>query len=178
MMKRGQGSGLTWFVAFVIIFFMMLVFAALSSSIAVKKFSKGSNEIKLQSEKNLGNMESQRFLLTFLNHPIEFNKKNITIYDLVKENEISNENAGEIFSETAQNFFDVNFPKEKWTDRTCPWWVRVYGENETMIKSTNRKFHAGGYDCNPEKNILSIVYIGNKKVVLCVMNIYYSWKEN
>ena len=79
--KRGQiGITLTWFVAFLAIFFIMLLFVGFSSLLAGKKAVLGwiglggFSETEAISEQGLGGLESQYKLFYLLNSPVDENK--------------------------------------------------------------------------------------------------------
>jgi len=67
--KGGIGLTLTWMVAFLIIFFLMLVFLGISSALAAeKKVTLNANKISFEKGENtLGDFETQRVLFSFLN---------------------------------------------------------------------------------------------------------------
>jgi hypothetical protein len=98
--KKAQvASTLTWFVGFLVIFFIMLLFLALTVVIAgAKEIGKSSkNEVQ---KYNSASLESQRTLISFLNTPVEGGKmreeilsslnilieNNIDIYNIHYEN--------------------------------------------------------------------------------------------
>lgn len=72
-MKKAQiGSTLTWFVAFIIIFFVMIIFLSTSViSSGLKKVSAGWDEVILQ--KYDSSLRSEKVLISILNSNFEFN---------------------------------------------------------------------------------------------------------
>lgn len=69
MNNRGQlGTTLTWIPAFLIIFFMMLIFVGISASIAGQKLlpvvGEGKSEIEI--EESFGDLRTQKFLVAIL----------------------------------------------------------------------------------------------------------------
>ena len=70
--KKAQiGMTLTWFVAFVIIFFIMLVFLALTALLFAEKSILTGDKSKIELQKNTDNSLSQRKLFLLLNLPVE-----------------------------------------------------------------------------------------------------------
>lgn len=102
--KRGQiGVTITWFAAFLIIFFIMLLFVGFSSALAGKKAVLGwlglggFNEIKEVSGQGFGDLESQRKLFYLLNSLIDENKNlknSIVEWYLSKDEKIKEEIEG------------------------------------------------------------------------------------
>ncbi|VVB78627.1 Uncharacterised protein [uncultured archaeon] len=88
--KSQTGTTLTWFVAFILIFFIMVIFLSATIISSGKKYvSTGSDVISLQEYS--GNLNMQRNLFNILNSKIEFNGKegkvkevlrNINMYNL------------------------------------------------------------------------------------------------
>lgn len=82
--KQAQiGTTLTWFTAFIIIFFIIVIFlsAAIFSS-GRKYVSSGWDEITLKEYS--GNLEMQRNLFNILNGKIEFNGKEARVKDILR----------------------------------------------------------------------------------------------
>ncbi len=78
--KKSQiGETLTWFVAFLIIFFIMIIFLSAAVIISGMRQAGGKNEIGI--EKYAGNLNSQRILISLLNSNIVFNEKEMKIKD-------------------------------------------------------------------------------------------------
>lgn len=83
--KRSQiGTTLTWFTAFIVIFFIIVIFlsAAVYSS-GRKKVSTGWDEITLKEYS--GNLEMQRSLFDILNSKIEFDGKSGKVKDILRD---------------------------------------------------------------------------------------------
>ena len=115
--KNGQiGSGFTWIGAFVIIFFIIILFAFVSTSLAAKKqvslssvFSRtGANEITAVGEEYQAiDFKTSRDLFTFLNSPVEFNG-NTTMYAVLQANfKQGNPELLQFTRIDAQNYFDA-----------------------------------------------------------------------
>lgn len=80
--KKSQiGTTLTWFTAFIIIFFIIILFVSASVIIAGQKKISTIELIKYDS----GSLESQRSLTSFLATPIKIDDKEEKIKDLVLE---------------------------------------------------------------------------------------------
>lgn len=78
--KRSQvGITITWFFAFIVIFFIMLLFTGMVASIALKK-GVGKNEI-VSVEDGFRKIENHRELVIFLNSPIIVDGKSIKVKD-------------------------------------------------------------------------------------------------
>ena len=81
--KKAQvGTTLTWMIAFLVIFFIMLLFLVFTSALAAKNvllvLNEGKNKIDISSSMNP--LTSQRKLFYVLNYPLENNK---TIKELI-----------------------------------------------------------------------------------------------
>lgn len=86
--KKGQvGLTLTWFTAFIVIFFIMLLFVAMSSILTLKKvlpfYGEGFNEVQISSGKDLGSLDNQKKLIYLLNSPVDEDKE---LKNLILEN--------------------------------------------------------------------------------------------
>lgn len=82
--KAQIGSTLTWFVGFLIVFFVIgLLLAATTLFSLKKKIISGSDEIEL--EKHLSDAKQQRVLFSVLNSNINFSDKEIKIKDVLRE---------------------------------------------------------------------------------------------
>ncbi len=87
--KKGQiGATITWFVAFLIIFFMLMLFMFFTSILAAGKvvpvFGSGRNDIKLESSSfDLKVSEDVRVLETILGSSVEYNRDLMSVKDLV-----------------------------------------------------------------------------------------------
>lgn len=90
MNRKAQiASTLTWFVGFLVIFFVMGLF--LTATIlfsAKKKIISGSDEIDL--EKHLSDAKEQRVLFSVLNSNINFSDDKIKIKDVLKNTDMYN----------------------------------------------------------------------------------------
>jgi hypothetical protein len=88
--RKGQiGSTLTWFVGFLVIFFVIGLFLAATTLFSLKKkIVSGSDEIEL--EKHLSNAKEQRVLLSVINSNINFSDKEIKIKDVLTNIDVYN----------------------------------------------------------------------------------------
>ncbi|MEK6906749.1 MAG: hypothetical protein AABW81_03945 [Nanoarchaeota archaeon] len=89
--KKAQiGMTLTWFVAFVIIFFIMLVFLALTALLFAEKSILTGDKSKIELQKNTDNSLSQRKLFLLLNLPVEDSivKEEIIRWKITNNNDI------------------------------------------------------------------------------------------
>lgn len=87
MRKRGQiGATLTWFAAFLIIFFIMIIYLSATAALAVARkasVTARENEIGLKEYKT-GDLEVQRNLEGFLNSDIDADGSKTMIKNLAK----------------------------------------------------------------------------------------------
>lgn len=85
--KAEIGATMTWIIAFLIIFFVMLLFIGMSGFLAGKKVLTDSNEISLQEEKS--NLEASRRLMSLLNYEVEIDGEKLSfiqgIYNYIEE---------------------------------------------------------------------------------------------
>ncbi|HUS50688.1 MAG TPA: hypothetical protein VMZ91_11015 [Candidatus Paceibacterota bacterium] len=140
--KKAQiGATLTWIVAFLIIFFIMILFISTTIIISAKKTSILSLSFS-QKETTItshitGDFAVQRNLISFLNKPIKFEGKDIFIKDLIADKELNDENKArfEKFVEEASKFIDENFPLDKETPYRKTW-LRVYRSEEEISQYT------------------------------------------
>lgn len=88
--KNAQiGITITWFVAFLVIFFILILFVGTVATIATTK-GVGKNEI-VSIENGFKKIEDQRELISFLNRKVIVDGKNESVRDLVaskKNNEV------------------------------------------------------------------------------------------
>ncbi len=181
--KAQIGATLTWVVAFLIIFFIMLLFVSATAFLTGKKFLFGEEGNIIGIEGGLGTQKTQRIMMRFLNTPIGLGDEEISIHDLILSSDLDNEEASKIFNENANEIFldKFPFPYADWKG-VHPWWIRVYNVNDE-VKSTDRlakkNFHAGTWNCNPnnfEENIVNTIIVGDKKVIFCILKSYYNLK--
>ncbi len=83
--KRSQiGTTLTWFTAFIIIFFIIVIFLSAAIFSSGRKYaSTGWDDITLKEYS--GNLEMQRILFNILNSMIEFNGKEVRVKDILRD---------------------------------------------------------------------------------------------
>lgn len=79
--KKAQGLALTWFFAFIIIFFIMLLFVGIVASVAAKK-GVGKNEIS-SVEDGFNLISEKNILVSFLNSLVDFNGEEMTFKELI-----------------------------------------------------------------------------------------------
>jgi len=86
--KKAQiGSTLTWFVGFLVIFFILGLFLVATTLFSLKKkIISGSDEIEL--EKHLSNAKQQRVLFSLINSNINFSDNEVRIKDVLRDNSI------------------------------------------------------------------------------------------
>jgi len=92
--KRSQvGITITWFVAFIVIFTILLIFVGIVATIASQK-GVGKNEIS-SIESGFNKINRQRELVSFLNYPVEFKNEKMNFEELIsrwnKDNSLKNE---------------------------------------------------------------------------------------
>ncbi len=132
MNYRGQiGVTLTWVIAFIIVFFVMLIYVAASTFIATQKESVKPDISVSQTEDifekdAISSFEMQQGLIKFVVMPIELNSKKIQVKNLVEDATLGNE-AAKKFKELSQAFLDTNFP-----DKSV--WLRVFVADEEIDK--------------------------------------------
>ena len=80
--KRSQvGITITWFVAFIIIFFILMIFVGIVATIAAQK-GIGKNEISVV-ENGFNKVSGETNLITFLNSPVDFNGEKMNFKELI-----------------------------------------------------------------------------------------------
>lgn len=179
--KRAQlGATITWFGAFLIIVLIMVFFIISSMFLVNKKFiSKNINTIGF-SEGQYTVADVQRPILIFLNSPVGLNGEERTIYDLILLSDLDDETSSSIFKKKAEEIFSKQFPygeDAEWWQGVNPWWIGVYYFDQSLKRTDleKRKFYFGSRSCDPlsKDNTVKIVYIGEKKLVFCILNSYY-----
>lgn len=184
MDKKAQiGATLTWFAAFIIIFFIMLLFVAATTSMATwKHVSKNTETITLgypsYSEKTTITLE----VMDFLNKPVEGGY----VKDLLiraGEGDKDEEARIKIFKDEAGKLLENIFQGGTKNNPDYSTWMRLYPINEEIRQYTNFKSLAYKYEaarvlsaapqtslCSPFKNsenIISIPIFKDKKLVVC-----------
>ena len=177
---RGQvGVTITWMVAFIVIFFIMLVFVGIVATTAAKK-GVGKNEIII-IENGFNKLEAQRDLIRFLNSEVEFNGQKMSFKDFISKVDDSKDKENK-FKEVAEIFMNNNFPVEGNNKIYYRVWMRIYSPNDKIEQyytiSGNKNYEvssfsrggAGGVNCDPlEENAVVINFLisNNKKIVVC-----------
>jgi len=122
--KKGQiAKTLTWFPAFVIIFFTMLLFIIMSSTLGLERkipfFGEGFSEIVL--EEKVASLENQKKLINLLNFPVGENKnlKELIIEASIKGGSFNEEveknvgpNLKDITDEDDCYLFEIDYKNE------------------------------------------------------------------
>tara|TARA_Y100000034_G_scaffold11019_1_gene11581 strand:- start:34 stop:579 length:546 start_codon:yes stop_codon:yes gene_type:complete len=174
--KRGISKTLSWFVAVIAVFFIMILFVAGSSALAARK---SANEIQI----SLGNIYFP--LKSFLDSPVE-GREGVFIRDLISSEPEDNPRDFELFRKLALDFMVVNYHPHRDSLKT---WLRIYDFEETIgkmpykdpsafskkpLKYIHYEIFTGAENsrknpCDPlGDGSFGIVYLLNKKVVLCV----------
>ncbi len=115
--KKSQvGTTMSWVVAVIVIFFIMLVFLALASQLAATKSLSLSNLFASKEQKyqeaEFTKSDLTNLLLTFLNTKTGRDSKE-TIYDLLAKANVNDETSSQrknILNEMAAKFLESNFP--------------------------------------------------------------------
>ena len=162
---------MTWFIASVIILFIMFAFVAITASLALQRL-KEKGKVEIREDNLIENLEIQRSLMTFLNSPVGEGTIMELIIKLEKEGNDEN-SASDIFKENANRLFSTYFPKKSWEKGVHPWWVKVQNINDKIKRPTlNCDFCAGAFNCDSQGDITSVINIGDKKVVFCIFKTY------
>ena len=178
--KRSQvGVTLTWLVAFVVIFFIMLVFIGMTSILVTEK-KLNKNEIPLV-ETGFNKIDGQRNLIRFLNSETEFKGQKMIFKDFLSNVEDSKDKEDK-FKEIAESFIKESFSLGVEDKDYYRVWIRIYSPNDEIGQyfaidgNTNYEVSSflrggkGGINCDPlEENavVLSILISINKKIVVC-----------
>ncbi len=111
--KSQIGTTLSWFFAFIIIFFIMMLFISFSIILGGTKeiplIGKGKGEVSIE-EFNPDVLESQRVLNSFLNSKLEINNKEKKLADWLFD---LNENSEEAVKQYTYDFFKKSNIKMK-----------------------------------------------------------------
>lgn len=109
--KASISSGLTWFVAFIIIFFIMLVYIGGVAVIAGKKyvpvFGWGENEIIIENIEN--NVLNENILYAFLEKKVDYGNEDLKIRGLIDKWVLAEKNIKE--REKIENAIEENLNK-------------------------------------------------------------------
>jgi len=186
--KRAQiSSTLTWFFAFLVIFFIIFLFLVATLLLAGKNAVTRKNVVSVDGY-TTGSIESQRAFIAFLDKPVGFGSEIIKIKDLIA----SGDEAKLVkYKELAEQFMKENFPIER--NKFRNYWLRIYDAGQKIEQNPPlgiREWKYGSYEikkqlasvgshnCNPsyEKNKLSdegpaiftYFFINDKKIALCV----------
>jgi len=156
MDKKGAiGITLTWITAFIIIFFIMLLFITASGLLASEKVVKGNlNEINLVD--GLENMEIQRELNFFLNMPFDSEK---TMKQEIVSLELSgDEQIRERIINSAEDFLQVQEREKK-----C-YLFEVKGSDPDKYISINSGMNHIGFDVGSYAPANTNLFVNNQKI--------------
>jgi hypothetical protein len=177
MNKRAQiGETMTWFVAFVVIFFIMVLFVSFSITLAGKR---SISKAEIGSSPNILIGPSEEFI-GFLNGKIDFKGKIVSMKELVI---FEGEDALEkqiLFGKSAKEFLSSISSKIKnGEDYACvKSWVRVF-DISTQVDAGGQIFSLLNVDSNDpscrdstlcsanKENTFSYIS-SNKKIALCL----------
>lgn len=179
--KAQIGDTLTWIVATIIIFFIMVIYLAGVAGI-VKRVEISSGEISFATQ------DKAVSLTSFLNSKIDGE----SVYELVSKAEADNKQKADKFKEAGKKFLDENYPIDSFAPK-LKYWLRLYEINEPISKYPDKNPETivrelftyddyqifGGVssmldssNCDPEKGVISYIWIyPDKKIVLCVEQI-------
>lgn len=108
MNKKGTiGTILTWIPAMIIIFFIMLIFFSGVAALTTKKNVSLKSNFEIVEGQSL---ESEIYLDSFLNFPVEKDGKKLSVKDLILENKISN---NPLIEKSFDSFLNSFEPKPK-----------------------------------------------------------------
>ncbi len=97
--KRGQASTLTWIVAAVIIFFVMIVFLAVAGVLAGEGKLALPAFMKNGEKQNAGSTALERLLASYLEQEIDYQGSRAVLADVIAVNtNVINDNAGAFFN--------------------------------------------------------------------------------
>ena len=175
--KAQIGATLTWMVAFIVIFFVMIIYANSAGILAGKKVLKlEKNEIIPPSE-NSGDLIAQRALMGFVSSSIEFEEMKISVEDFISSAEKDDAIKRDKFKEIEEKFLLENFPLGNEYYRA---WIRIYNAGDEVSQYDDPDYNfeekdilggRGGVICNPNEEgaLKSEIKLKlNKKIVLCV----------
>lgn len=168
--KRAQiGSTLTWIVAFIVIFIVMLLFVTITMGLAKVKGFTGTDKAQYTFSYYSGPVVYNNFMI-FLNTPLENNLTIEKILTQVRAGE-TNKPLEDIFKRECQKYLDANFPSYTYGDS----FIALYSYDE---KGFN---YLSGYSCDNFVNIISeypvlstlvnkveVPIFPNKKIMLSV----------
>ena len=155
--RRGQiASGLTWMAAFLIIFFIMILFFAASGylksqrgEISIERKGLGGGEVFGFETYRIGNKGVQEEILAFLSREVEIEGKRLKVRDLVQEG-LEEDMRAEKFKSEFESFFSSR--------GYAAWGVGVYEGGEE-----NEKFRVVRGNCDEDEDVLIEVSLLNDR---------------
>lgn len=164
MNRKAQGrigKTLTWFVGFMIIVFTLVLLVLASTILSgSKRITSGWDNIELEKY-GLKDLEMQKVLIVLLNKEVEFDKKNISINELILKFDSSSEKSEikKVIEKGTEDFFSELGGN----------YVLLIDTNEQDI-DTSYKNMAGMRGANYaseylEKNVIRVSNIGGSNVV-------------
>jgi hypothetical protein len=176
--NKGQiGTTLTWFVGFIVIFFVMWIFIAIAGYMVAEKkvspFKGGESGIEII------NAHYSDKLILFLNTKINYNGRDILVKDFLTK-EADNSDKEKKFQEVAKEFMKNNFPVAGGGFYRT--WLRIYETNDEIAQHNciglcgsysvedSSRGGKGGVLCDSleENSVLLKFYLTtNKKIALC-----------
>lgn len=179
--KKAQiGTTLTWIPAIAIIFFVMIVFVVAAGMVAVKDISENTGG--LGAELELSNVEGmeikegikspylQRQLVVFLNSPLEHNEKRIKIKEIIRKEDIG-EDEKELIKEYFNDFFNKKRNPSLY-DYYSGFTFKFYSINEpegfyVSEGDVSKRYSSKGGDNPASEGCINFFISKNKEVSLC-----------
>ena len=150
--NRGQlGATLTWFVAFLIIFFIMALFIAGTISISVRKnFAYGYDNIYLGTQTS--SLKSQRYAIGLLNSKINNEEFEEYVKDNIEEEEYTE------LSDYAIEYFK---------NSELLWRIYIWNPNSKEIYKVLTPWSRTIFDCKRGESFMEIEFLDlNKKRIV------------
>ena len=137
--KKSQiGTTLTWFIAFIIIFFIIVIFLSAAIFSSGRKYaSTGWDEITLKEYS--GNLEMQRTLFNILNSRIEFDGKQARVKDILRDIDVyglGSDKKNELIQKLKKQTEDIL----KDLDEKCYVFQAVYGIDPEKIAQASSSY--------------------------------------
>jgi biopolymer transport protein ExbD len=139
--KKGQiGETITWFVAFVIIFFIVMVFTFITISLSIKSPVKSEEVFKLDTENN------QKIIFSILDYKLNYNNQEITLkkalgeYCVNKDNSLKEKIIIAFNSQIKDYYFRIEIIKENPEEE-----ILVMTHQDEGISATYQYANAPGY---------------------------------
>lgn len=174
--KKGVGSFWTWFVATIVIFVAVVVFLFFAFILAAQKNIGGGDEI-LSDQKSGSKLAVQRDLFVFLNSEVEFEQKEISVWNLISNYDVKKGSAEDVFDDAVTEFLDENYPYKGYPSIRNVW-VKVFSREEIMAEISGNQYPDvfGSSVCDPrffDRSIFAEQAIADKKIIFCVSPGYF-----